>query len=247
MDVLRRIAVVATALAAVAAGQLNGSGRWGKSPAEFAADSDAVLRVAGWAFAIWAPLYVGVLAFAFWQARRPGDDPLIRLLAWPAALSFAGLAAWIWAAGVDAEALTVVVIVSAALALILPLWVGADRARAAAGWDRRLLVWPLAALAGWLTIASPVNLITVLAGNGDLPGPGAAWSFGAVLFAAAAALMVSRRIGTILNAVPIAWGLIGVASAEAGRNPPLAWAAGAAAAVTATGAFLAARRSGRPA
>lgn len=245
MSTLRRIAVPAMAVLAVAAGQLNATGRWGQSPAEFAADSDAVLRVAGWAFAIWGPLYLGVLAFAVWQAFKRNDGELTRLLGWPAALSFAGLAGWIWAAGADAEALTVVVIVSSALTLILPLWVGADRVRAARRWARWLCVWPLAALAGWLTIASPVNLVTVLTGNGDLPGSGLAWSLGAVAFVTAAALLVSRRIGTMLYALPIAWGLVGVAAAEWTRNPPLAWAAAAGVAVSAAGGVLLSRRRAR--
>lgn len=224
MRALRRIVVLIAAAAAVAVGQANGSGAWGQSPAEFAADSDDNLRVAGWAFAIWGPLYGGLLAFAVWQALKRSDGPLTDLLGWPAALALSGIGLWIVAAAYDAEALTAVIIITSALALILPLWFGADRVRAAAGSARRLCVWPLAALAGWLTVASPVNVVTVLSGNGDLPGPPMAWTLAAVAGVTTLALAVSRRIGSFAYALPVAWGLVGVIAAEWIRNPTLAWA-----------------------
>ena len=127
-----------TAVAAALIGPANASGAFGQSPAEFAADSDAVLWVAGWAFSIWGPLYAGVLAFAVWQLRDRSDDPLLRRLGWPAAAAFAGLAAWIVAAGADAEAATAAIIIAALFSLLLPLWALGAEVRAAfgrtAGW-----------------------------------------------------------------------------------------------------------------
>jgi hypothetical protein len=237
--------VLVAAVAAVVVGQANGSGAWGQSPGEFAADSDANLRVSGWAFAIWGPIYAGLLAFAVWQTLRRSDGRVTDLLGWPAALALSGIGLWIVAAAYDAEPATAVIIISSALALILPLWVGADRMRAATGLDRRLGVWPLSALAGWLTVASPVNVVTVLSGNGDLPSPALAWSLGAVAGVTLLALAVSRRIGTVFYALPIAWGLFGVAVAEWSRNPMLAWTAAAALAVCVIGGSALARRSVR--
>jgi len=239
---LRKVVVPLAALFAVAIGQANGSGAWGQSPGEFAADSDQNLRVAGWAFAIWGPLYLGVLGFSVWQALKRSDSPLTELLGWPAALAFLGIGLWVVAAAADAEAATAVIIISSALALILPLWIGADRVRAASGLHRTLGVWPLAALAGWLTVASPVNVVTVLSGNGDLPGPPLAWTLGAVAAATLLALAVTRRIGTAAYALPIAWGLFGVLIAEWTRNPTLAWTAAAGAALCVVGGAALARR-----
>jgi hypothetical protein len=222
---LRRAAVLLTAVAAVVIGPANASGAFGQSPAQFAADSDANLRVAGWAFSIWGPLYAGLLAFAGWQLLRRSDGRLTQLLGWPAAGAFAGLFAWIIAAGADAEAATAVIIISTLLTLAAPLWAGAAEVRAASGAQRRLVVWPLGALAGWLSVASPVNVVTVLTGNGDLPGPALAWSLMAVVGVALAALAMSRRLGTLAYALPVGWGLAGVAAAEWSRNPLLAWTA----------------------
>lgn len=242
MRSVRRLVVLVAAVAAVVVGQANGSGVWGQSPGEFAADSDQNLRVAGWAFAIWGPIYAGLLAFAVWQALKRSDGPLTDLLGWPAALALTGIGGWIVAAAYDAEPATAVIIISSALALILPMWVRADRVRAAAGAQRWLVVWPLVALAGWLTVASPVNVVTVLRGNGDLPGPPLAWTLGAVVGVTALALIVSRRIGTALYALPIAWGLVGIAVAEWSRNSPLAGTAAAAVVCSAVGALVLVRR-----
>lgn len=221
----RKLLVLTAAVFAVIVGQANGSGAWGQSPGEFAADSDEHLRVAGWAFAIWGPIYAGLLAFAVWQVLKRSDGPVTSVLGWPAAVALSGIGLWIIAAAYDAEPLTAVLIIGSALALILPMWVTAGRVRGATGLHRWLGVWPLAALAGWLTVASPVNVVTVLSGNGDLPGPPLAWTLGAVAAVTACALAVSRRIASAAYALPIAWGLVGVAAAEWSRNPVLAWTA----------------------
>lgn len=243
---LRRFAVLVTTLAAVIIGPANASGAFGQSPAEFAADSDANLRVAGWAFRIWGPLYAGMLAFTAWQLLGRSDSPLTRLLGWPAALAFAGLFAWILAAGADAEATTAVIIIATLLALLAPLWAGAAEVRAASGAQRWLVVWPLAALAGWLSVASPVNVVTVLTGNGDLLGPALAWSLTAVVAVALAALAVSRRLATLAYALPVGWGLAGVAAAEWSRNPVLAWTALVCGLATVAGGWVLAARWQRP-
>mgnify|MGYP003645092155 FL=1 len=57
-EATRRLLVLASALFAVVIGQSQVLMGWGQSPAEFAADSDATLRVAGFAFAIWGIIYV---------------------------------------------------------------------------------------------------------------------------------------------------------------------------------------------
>ena len=107
------------------------------------------------------------------------------------------------------------------------------------------MVWPLAALAAWLSIASPVNVVTVLAGNGDLPEPALAWSLLAVVGVALAALAVSRRLGVPAYALSVGWGLAGVAAAEWSRSPVLAWTALACAAVAVVGGWGLAARARR--
>lgn len=242
----RRLAVLAAALFAVAVGYGQVLSGQGQSPAEFAADSDATLKAAGWAFAIWGLIYLGLLAYAVRQALpRTSDSPTLRRLGWPSAAALAGIGAWVIAAALDLETLTIVLIFASALVLIAPLAGGGPMFRAlpARAPDRWLGLWPVAALAGWLTIAAPLNLITVLTGNGDLPAGASPTSIaqGAVVAVALVGVAMAARLRTLAYPLPIAWGLVGVFAAEQARNPALATTAvGAAAAVLAASVLLAA-------
>ena len=152
----------------------------------------------------------------------------------------AGIGAWVVASAADAEWATVIIIFASLLVLLVPLvqnarlfWSDSIRRRA-------LVAWPLALLAGWLTVASLVNLLTVLTSQ-DLisPGTGPLWALGAVALAALTALFVTARTRLWTYPVPIAWGLIGVFFAgRTDGNDLVAFAALGAAAVIVVGVTL---------
>ena len=58
---LMGLLILLTALGAIAAGYAQVALSIGQTPAEFAADSDATLKVATWAFAIWGVIYLGLV------------------------------------------------------------------------------------------------------------------------------------------------------------------------------------------
>ncbi len=230
----RRLIVLATAGFAVAVGWSQQLLGWGQSPAEFSADSDETLRVAGYAFSIWGLIYLGLLAYAVRQAmRQTGESLLIQRLGWPSAAAFLGIGWWVVAAAFDWETATVVLIFASLVVLLAPLLAnaGAIRALGRSDRDRWLVVWPLALLAGWLTVASPVNLLTVATGNDALPAmlSPTGWAVVAVAGVVLVAVFVTWRLRMLGYALPISWGLLGVFAAEMERNPPLAYIALAAA------------------
>jgi hypothetical protein len=168
----RRWIVLGAAVFAVVVAQAQMGLGWGQSAAAFAADSDATLKVAGWAFAIWGLIYLGLLVYAVRQALpQTGESDLIHDFGWPSVLAFAGIGLWIVAAAFDWELATIVLIFGSLTVLLIPLLTHARQIRTLklADRDRWMTVWPLSLLAGWLSIAAPVNLITVATGNGDLP------------------------------------------------------------------------------
>lgn len=239
----RRLLILASALFAVVIGQAQIFMGWGQSPADFAADSDATLRVAGFAFAIWGIIYAWLLVYAVRQALpATAETPLLKALGWPSVAALLAIGWWILAAAFDWETGTIVLIFGALLVLLIPLLARAAAIRALPRGDpdRWMTVWPLALLAGWLSIAAPVNLLTVLTGNGDLPTVLAptAWAILAVAVVAALALGVTARLRTPAFALPVAWGLIGVFSAEQPRNAVLAFTALAAAIAVLIGAVI---------
>ncbi len=227
----RRLAIFVAMLFAVVIGQLQQLIDLGQSPAQFSADSDATMRVAGWAFAIWGPIYLGLIVYAVRQIRRKTPETeMLRAFGWPSflALSFIGL--WILAAAWDWEVSTIVLIVGALVVLLIPLLSKASDIRALPRGDRDrwMTVWPLAALAGWLTIAAPVNLLTVATGNGDLPAflAPTTWALIAIAGVTLIGLFVTWRTRVPVYPIPIAWGLLGVFAAEQDKaNTVLAYGA----------------------
>lgn len=240
----RRLTILAAAVFAVVIGQAQILMGWGQTPAEFAADSDATLRVAGYAFAIWGAIYLGLLVYAVRQVL-PGTrrSPLLDRLGWPSALALIGIGVWIVAAAYDREWATIVLIFGSLLVLLVPLLAEARTIRALplGDHDRWMTVWPLALLAGWLSIAAPVNLITVATGNGWLPDALSPTTLAiiAIVGVATVAVFVTARLRVLAFSIPVAWGLGGAFVAEQTRNPLLAQVAvGAAVAVMAAALIL---------
>lgn len=222
----RRLLVLAAVIFAIVIAYAQMAFDWGQTPAEFAADSDATLRVAGYAFSIWGVIYLGLLVYAVRQALpQTGESRLIQRLGWPSLLAFLGIGWWIVASAFDWEWGTVALIFGSLLVLLVPMLAEAGTIRALSRMDRDrwTVVWPLGLLAGWLTVASPVNLLTVLTGNGSLPealSPDVS-ALVAVTIVAVAALLVTFRLRTLAYPLPIAWGLLGVFVAEQERSREL--------------------------
>jgi hypothetical protein len=226
----RRWIVLGAAVFAIAVAQLQMGLGWGQSAAAFAADSDATLKVVGWAFAIWGVIYLGLLIYAVRQVLpQTGESDLIHDFGWPSVLAFAGIGLWIVAAAFDWEVATIVLIFGSLTVLLIPLLTHARQIRSLklSDRDRWMTVWPLSLLAGWLSIAAPVNLITVATGNGDLPSvlSPTLWAVLAVAVVAIGAVAVTWRIRTIAFGLPVSWGLAGVFAAEQSRNGALAFTA----------------------
>lgn len=239
----RRLIVLALAVLSVVVAYVQMGFGIGQTPEQFAADSDATLRVAGYAFAIWGLIYTSLIIYAVRQALpATGESRLINKFGWPSALAFAGIGLWIIASAMDWEGATVGLIFMALLALMIPMAQEAPTIRALPlkHRDRWMVVWPLALLGGWLTVASPLNLITVLTGNGDLPAmlSPTVWAMIAIAAAGLVTLAMSAALRTVAWSIPVAWGLVGAFVAEHERNPPLAMVAVGAAVAVLVGAVL---------
>lgn len=202
----------------------------GLDQAEFAAQGDATLRVEGYAFSIWGLIYLGLVAYAVRQALAGADPSGLRgRLAWPSVAALIGIGLWIVVAAMGLQWVSVGVIFASLLVLLLPLFANAGRIRATGAFsaERALIVWPLAALAGWLTVAAPLNLVSAATALAVIPaGPASTgWALLAAGGATALALFGAWRLRTLAYPMPVAWGLIGVFVAEQSRNPTLGFAA----------------------
>lgn len=226
----RRLTVLAAAVFALVVPLVQNLAGLGLTQAEFAADGNSTLRVAGYAFSIWSLIYLGLLAYAVRQVLpQTGESPLIARMGWPSAVAFFGIGLWIVVAALNLKAASVIVIFASLIALLAPLLAYSGEVRALGRTDRErlLLVWPLAALAGWLTVAAPLNLITTVTAFDALPAalsPGA-WAILAVVVTTGVALGVTARLRTLAYPLPTAWGLLGAFVAEQAEKPAVAFTA----------------------
>jgi hypothetical protein len=244
----RQIAIVAAVAFAIASPIVQATANIGLSASEFASSGNQTLRAAGYAFSIWSVIYAGLVAFAAYQALpRHRDDPLLAALAAPAAIAIFGTGLWIWASSFDARWASVAIIVVSAASLTFGL-LRARRQEFPSALKTRLLVWwPLSLLAGWLTIASAINILTVMTAEGLLDAIPRAAAFSGIVAVLIVALAVLRAGRLAVYGIPIAWGLTAVWVAERGaKSDVAALAIGAAILVAAYAAWqarpIAARR-----
>ena len=87
-DLVRRGAVSAAIIAGILSGV---TGDYGKPTTD-----PTLLLPAGYAFAIWAPIYAGGLAYATYQAQPSRRrDPLLRRTGWPTGAAFLLAGLWV--------------------------------------------------------------------------------------------------------------------------------------------------------
>ena len=175
---------------------------------------------AGYAFAIWGPIFLLGLVYAAYQmlpSRR--EDPLLRRIGWPLAGAF--LLNGVWEVSVLLrQPVLLQVIIAGILSCAAVAFVRLVRSDNGAlkGTDLWLVAPTIALLFGWITAANVVSFNDMLAKLGLLgTGPGSALVGGALLIlgglVAAAFVLLGRR-GPIqacaFYAAAVLWGLAGV-------------------------------------
>jgi len=200
----------------------------GLSASEFASAGNQTLRAAGYAFSIWGLIYAGLAGYAVWQAlARNRDDRDLDRIAPAALVAILCCGLWIGAAALDLKWPSVGIITVAAVALTAGL--GRTAPRAPDLKDSLLVWWPLSLLAGWLTIATALNILTVLTAVGALEDLRTGAAFLGIVGVATVALLVLRTGRLPVYGAPIAWGLVAVWFAEKSEKPGIAALAMAAA------------------
>lgn len=199
---------------------------------EFIGDrSDAVrtlITPAGWAFAIWGPLFLLSIIYAVWQALpAQRSNALLARIAWPAAVALAAQGLWsTYTQLADLTFVSVLIILLSLAGLMVVMRALVDETSLSR--SERLLVAPaFGALSGWLTAASIVNVAASLkyhglGGGGPTPGLAAAMI---VIGALIAALAASRLRGAPLYGLVFAYALVAIDAAGGQRFAEVGWAA----------------------
>ena len=173
---------------------------------------------AGWAFAIWLFIYIGCLVFALFHLVNRQKQGLA-VVGWLAALAFLGNWVWVlhqptfgpgWASFLGLEVILLLALAAA--------WTSGRVAPG--GLFQTLALGGLWALAGWITVASPagLSLAMVFEGGWDLGARPTDAVFPIVLGWLPMAWGLTWIARRFFYAVPIMWGLFGVAMANQGEQ-----------------------------
>ena len=175
---------------------------------------DVLIVPADYAFVIWAPIYLGFLVFAVYQAlpAQRNNPRIAKTRLWLGASALLN-AAWIVAFDNLLFTLSLIIIVGmliTALVMHRTLEIGATRVL---GLERWLRV-PFSLYAGWLTVATIVNAAGVLAvedWNSAFPSLYPLWGVAMLLVATVLGLLTRFDWRDPVYGGVFAWAFVGVA------------------------------------
>lgn len=207
----------------------------GRSTQEISDSFPITFVPAPYVFGIWGPIYVGMIAYAIYQALPANrNDPLLVRIGWPFVLSCIGNSCWIilWHYGFYPWTLLLMAELLVCLVVIYLLLVqGYARARLV---ERLVIHWPFSMYTAWVTVATIVNTVVVLY-NAGWNGWGISptvWALVLLAVGAALGCLVGFERGDVAFAGVIVWAFIGIGVKQAAL-PPLVLAANIAAGVVA--------------
>jgi hypothetical protein len=203
---------------------------------------------AGYVFSIWGLIYIGLLAFAVYQAlpaRR--QDAALRRIGYLPALNGIANVAWLffWHYNLFGWTLVAMLLILASL-LAIYLRAGIGRTPVASQAERWCVRVPFSVYLGWITVATIANVTDVLSLT-TWSGWGLAPEMWAVLLLAVAVLIalamaVTRSDAAYILVLTWAFAGIGVKQAAAPLVANAGWAAAATTALFAVWALWPARR-----
>lgn len=213
--------VVALALCLAANGAAVGLPLFGRDTGAISDGFDVVFKPAGYVFGIWSVIYLGLIAFAVYQAL-PAQRHSARLAAIdrPFVLSCLANGAWLvlWhALWIPASVAVMLVLLGSLIVIYRRL----DAGRASATWVERLCVdLTFSVYLGWITVATIANVAIALFDFGWDGGRIGADGWSIILLAIGTGLasrLAATRRDAAYGAV-LVWAFVGISVAQGGAN-----------------------------
>lgn len=163
-DTLRQIAVILTVvLTIVVNGLANALPLNGQNTGEISDRFSVYFVPAGYVFSIWGLIYLGLIAFAIFQALpAQRENPRLRATGWWIALGSLANSLWIFLWHYEQFPLTIVAMLLLLATLIityLRLGIGRTAVSKAETWAVRV---PFSIYLGWITVATVANATSLL-------------------------------------------------------------------------------------
>jgi hypothetical protein len=163
-DILRQITVVLTIVATLVVNVLaNALPLNGQNTGAISDRFKVYFVPAGYVFAIWGVIYIGLIAFAIYQALpSQRENPRLRATGWWIALGGFANIAWIFMWHYERFPLTLVamlVLLGTLILTYLRLGIGRSKVSKAETWAVRV---PFSIYLGWITVATVANVTELL-------------------------------------------------------------------------------------
>ncbi|OQA17012.1 MAG: hypothetical protein BWY63_02550 [Chloroflexi bacterium ADurb.Bin360] len=190
---------------------------------------------AGYVFSIWGVIYLGLIAFAIYQALpAQRNNPHVARISTAYAVSGIANIIWIFFWHYEVFTLTLIpmlVLLGSLIFIFLHLWQGRNEQRTA---DRWAIALPFNIYLGWISVATVANATQLLyflnwGGWGIAPE---IWALIMLIIAAAIAVAMVLRHRNIAYAAVFVWAYIGIA-VQHSNTPLVAFPAGILAAIIA--------------
>ena len=204
--------------------------------------NDTLITPAGWAFAIWGPLFFGSACYAIWQARPDcRSSALLERIGWWSAGALGAQGVWaLYTQSMGLGAASVVIILFSLFCLLAIMRAIVALPRRMTTGERWLVGLLFTALAAWLTVASIVNVSSALVfygfDTGDAEPVVAALVVLTAGIIAGAAIVRSR--GAPWFAMVFEWALLAIYLDGGQRAPLIAYASIAAAVIVGAAALV---------
>lgn len=163
-DALRQMAVALTVLATIVVNVLaNALPINGLNTGQISDRFQVYFVPAGYVFSIWGLIYVGLIAFAVFQALpSQRENPRLQATGWWIVLAGVANSAWIFLWHYEQFPLTLIAMLALLASLIvtyLRLGIGRGAVSAAETWAARV---PFSIYLGWITVATVANVTSLL-------------------------------------------------------------------------------------
>jgi hypothetical protein len=226
LDLVRQIAVILALVATLAANYLSTALPInGLSMAELAARYDVLFKPAGYAFAIWGLIYIGLGAYVIYQARPSmRADKRLRSLDLPFLISAAANVSWLLLFHYE-QVVASFVAMLVLLAALVAIYRRLDPERGFVDPGRRWAVhYPFRVYLGWISVASVANLAITLdhLGWSGWGLPAWAWYLIAVASVLTVAALVTRFRADVAYLATLTWAFVALGVAHHGQAIPAA-------------------------
>lgn len=215
---LARAAVLVMTLVTIAVNVLaNALPLFGRSTAEISDSFPALVTPAGYVFAIWGVIYLGLLGYAIWQMLpAQADNPRVQAIAWPLVVAHAANTAWVFAwhsLAFGVTQLMMLLLLASLMIVYLRLRAPRPRASAPASRSERLLAkGTFSVYLGWITVATVANTTIWLMDLGWAGGvvPAAVWGAITLVVATLLGARMLHAYRDLAYASVLVWAFVGI-------------------------------------